>query len=371
MIWRCVICYVFVALTLKSLLSHINFAHSRSPDFRLVCGIDGCTKEYRVYNSFWYHIRRTHSQYLDGLGNVRSRSHRRERSASEPRRTVNSNNLWAYNVSRPTAVDTQYTRNSSNSSDSETTLGSNVDLQPSLADPVEHFGDFDAFDTGETVFAGLSSNSVLQSPQNPDPQDVTLPNETSDSNPSLLGPNRPSDDSCSSRLPQETTNDELSSDDVLSRHATSIVMTAREKHHLSQSGVNDVVAAVQEYQAQLLNSLRSQLQTVFSRHAGSELQQEALGLFDSFKDPFAAVSTSYRQDSVIKEKFNFVEAEEVTVGLAACSQKRDSSTTLFPSHEDLEQFMVDFPESTPSPSTSTIPSSVIGYNPQKTLSLQK
>ncbi|CAM4575138.1 unnamed protein product [Leuciscus chuanchicus] len=261
MIWCCVICYVFVALTLKSLLSHINFAHSRSPNFRLVCGIDGCTKEYRVYNSFWYHIRRTHSQYLDGLGNVRSRSHRRERSASEPRRTVNSNNLWAYNVSRPLAVDTQYTRNSRNSSDSETTLGSNVDLQPSLADPVEHFGDFDAFDTGETVFAGLSSNSVLQSPQNPDPQDVTLPNETSDSNPSLLGPNRPSDDSCSSRLPQETTNDELSSDDVLSRHATSIVMTAREKHHLSQSGVNDVVAAVQEYQAQLLNSLRSQLQT--------------------------------------------------------------------------------------------------------------
>jgi len=200
MIWRCVICYVFVALSLKSLLSHINFAHSRSPDFRLVCGIDGCTKEYRVYNSFWYHIRRTHSQYLDGVG--RSRSHRRERSASEPRRTVNGNNLWAY--SGPTAVDTQEdTRNSSNSSDNETTLGSNVDLQPSLADPVEHFGDFDAFDTGETVFAGLSSNTVLQSPQNPGPQDV--PNETSDSNPSLLVPNRPSDDSCSSRLPQETT----------------------------------------------------------------------------------------------------------------------------------------------------------------------
>lgn len=92
--------------------------------------------------------------------------------------------------------------------------------------------------------------------------------------------------------------------------------------------MNDVVAAVQEYQAQLLNSLRSQLQTVFNRHAGSELQQEALGLFDSFKDPFAAVSTSYRQDSVIKEKFNFVEAEEVTVGLAACSQKIDKRRAL-------------------------------------------
>ena len=31
--WRCVVCYVFVALTLKSLLSHIHVTHSRSPDF--------------------------------------------------------------------------------------------------------------------------------------------------------------------------------------------------------------------------------------------------------------------------------------------------------------------------------------------------
>ncbi|KAF4108683.1 hypothetical protein G5714_009756 [Onychostoma macrolepis] len=252
MIWRCVICYVFVALTLKSLLSQINFAHSRSPDFRLVCGIDGCTKEYRVYNSFWYHVRRTHSQYLDG---GRSRSLRRERSVHE----ASSNHVWA--DSGPTLV-AQEAGNSSNSPDNGMTLGNTVDLQPSLPVPVEHFG---AFDTGETVFSGLNSNSGLPSPQNLEIQDAL--NETSDSNPTLLVPNRPSDDSCSSSLPKETTNDELSSDDVLSRHATAVVMTAREKHHLSQSGVNDVVAAVQEYQAQLLNSLRSQLQTVFNRHS--------------------------------------------------------------------------------------------------------
>lgn len=92
--------------------------------------------------------------------------------------------------------------------------------------------------------------------------------------------------------------------------------------------MNDVVAAVQEYQAQLLNGLRNQLQTVFNRHAGSELQQEGLGLFDSFIDPFAAVSTLYRQDSVIKEKFSFVEAEEVSVGLAVCCQKREKRRDL-------------------------------------------
>ncbi|XP_030579955.1 uncharacterized protein LOC115785156 isoform X1 [Archocentrus centrarchus] len=62
--WRCMICFVFVALTLKSLLSHINKTHSRSPNFRVICGIDGCTEEYRVFNSFYYHIRRTHALYL-------------------------------------------------------------------------------------------------------------------------------------------------------------------------------------------------------------------------------------------------------------------------------------------------------------------
>uniref|UniRef100_A0AAV2LUR5 C2H2-type domain-containing protein n=1 Tax=Knipowitschia caucasica TaxID=637954 RepID=A0AAV2LUR5_KNICA len=38
--------------------------HSRSPDFRLVCGIDGCLREYRVYNSFYYHVKRTHTHHL-------------------------------------------------------------------------------------------------------------------------------------------------------------------------------------------------------------------------------------------------------------------------------------------------------------------
>lgn len=62
--WRCVICFVFVALSLKSLLSHINTAHSRNPDFHVICGIDGCPEEYRVFNSFYYHVRRSHALYF-------------------------------------------------------------------------------------------------------------------------------------------------------------------------------------------------------------------------------------------------------------------------------------------------------------------
>ncbi|KAF1394342.1 hypothetical protein PFLUV_G00025530 [Perca fluviatilis] len=62
--WRCMICVVFVALTLKVLLSHINASHSRSPDFWVYCGIDRCEQDFRVFNSFFRHIKRTHLQYL-------------------------------------------------------------------------------------------------------------------------------------------------------------------------------------------------------------------------------------------------------------------------------------------------------------------
>jgi len=63
-VWRCVICLIFITFSMKLLLSHINRMHSRSPDFRLLCGIDGCTEEYRVYNSFCHHVKRRHSQHL-------------------------------------------------------------------------------------------------------------------------------------------------------------------------------------------------------------------------------------------------------------------------------------------------------------------
>lgn len=61
--WRCWICFVFVALSLTVLLSHINASHSRSPDFWVYCGIDGCEKDFRVFNSFFRHIKRTHLEY--------------------------------------------------------------------------------------------------------------------------------------------------------------------------------------------------------------------------------------------------------------------------------------------------------------------
>lgn len=63
-LWRCIICFVFVALTPKVLLSQINAVHGQSQDFWVYCGIDGCEQDFRVFNSFFRHIKRTHPMYL-------------------------------------------------------------------------------------------------------------------------------------------------------------------------------------------------------------------------------------------------------------------------------------------------------------------
>ena len=92
--------------------------------------------------------------------------------------------------------------------------------------------------------------------------------------------------------------------------------------------MNDVLAAMQQSQALLVTNLRSQLQTVFQQHQGSELEKEAMAVFDRIEDPFASVATTHRQDNVIKEHFNFVESEEVSVGYTACLKKKGTKRVL-------------------------------------------
>lgn len=67
---------------------------------------------------------------------------------------------------------------------------------------------------------------------------------------------------------------------------------------------------------------------LFQQHQGSELVKEAIAVFDQVEDPFASVATTYRQDNVIKENFNFVESEEVSVGYTACLQKKGTNKVL-------------------------------------------
>ena len=157
--WRCVVCYVFVALTLKSLLSHIHVTHSRSPDFRVLCGIDGCAKEYRVYNSFWYHVKRCHEKHLLASGSAassRACQAGRRRPETIGRTSIDGNEGRTFGASGPTVT--------MNNGDRATSVGEPNALQPLAenATTPEHFG---VFDTTRSVFSGFSNQTISRPTQ--------------------------------------------------------------------------------------------------------------------------------------------------------------------------------------------------------------
>ena len=55
---------------------------------------------------------------------------------------------------------------------------------------------------------------------------------------------------------------------------------------------------------------------------------KVMEVFDQFEDPLAAVSTTYLQDRMIRNCFDYVEPEEVFVGYAASLQTRRAKRVL-------------------------------------------
>ncbi|KAF3837675.1 hypothetical protein F7725_009443 [Dissostichus mawsoni] len=93
--------------------------------------------------------------------------------------------------------------------------------------------------------------------------------------------------------------------------------------------MNDIVAGVQQYQSSLLDNLRTQMKEVLKKNSGSttnQLEKDAMDIFDSFIDPFANVSTTFRQNSVIRKQFCCVDAEEIPIARTLCRKKRGGST---------------------------------------------
>lgn len=112
--------------------------------------------------------------------------------------------------------------------------------------------------------------------------------------------------------------------------------------------MNDIVSGVQQYQTSLLDNLRNQMEALLKKHLGntsSQLEKEAMNIFDNFIDPFAGVATTFRQDSVIKKQFSCLEAEEVSIGQTICKKKcgdlflKDKVFHYVPLIRSLEQFL--------------------------------
>lgn len=64
-VWECSICFVFTALTIRSLVKHITVTHASEPNFKVKCVIPGCQAEYKKINSLRTHLRRRHKQCLN------------------------------------------------------------------------------------------------------------------------------------------------------------------------------------------------------------------------------------------------------------------------------------------------------------------
>ena len=64
-IWKCSICILFFAVTLKDLVRHITIQHAGQPNFSVKCGISGCPEKYTKMNSFRKHLRNRHKDELD------------------------------------------------------------------------------------------------------------------------------------------------------------------------------------------------------------------------------------------------------------------------------------------------------------------
>ena len=69
--WKCYVCGVFVALTLKVLMTHYFSAHSKEINFLVKCGVNDCPATFRRYHSFYKHVARNHRE--EYKGNIESR----------------------------------------------------------------------------------------------------------------------------------------------------------------------------------------------------------------------------------------------------------------------------------------------------------
>lgn len=72
--WVCGICQEHTSLTLKSSMRHINQDHFKPEEGLLIsCGIDGCEATYSIYDSWYRHIVKHHSEHYYHIKKISTR----------------------------------------------------------------------------------------------------------------------------------------------------------------------------------------------------------------------------------------------------------------------------------------------------------
>lgn len=82
-VFTCSLCNEFTATSMRSVLRHIGLIHSHEPNFSLTCGIHGCPRTYRNYDSFRKHLARHHADALADPSDPRSSADQHENLTEE------------------------------------------------------------------------------------------------------------------------------------------------------------------------------------------------------------------------------------------------------------------------------------------------
>ena len=61
---NCPLCETFAAPHLKGVIRHVGLVHSHEANFRVTCGIEGCTRAYRNFSSYKKHMYVKHRDVL-------------------------------------------------------------------------------------------------------------------------------------------------------------------------------------------------------------------------------------------------------------------------------------------------------------------
>ncbi|KAJ8310002.1 hypothetical protein KUTeg_011867 [Tegillarca granosa] len=94
--WKCAVCSVFVAVTLRLLIAHIYMKHSQNPGFMCRCNVDGCPRIYTKWNSYYRHVHRELAQLLDQHDN---------HNVEQENNDLNADDIINYDLSTDAVAD--------------------------------------------------------------------------------------------------------------------------------------------------------------------------------------------------------------------------------------------------------------------------
>ncbi len=89
-VWFCPLCEWFAGASMKAVVRHIGANHAHEAGFHICCGIDGCPRTYKKFDSYRHHLYQIHRDVLD-VSSVCYNADPEEQGGSNPEEQGGSN----------------------------------------------------------------------------------------------------------------------------------------------------------------------------------------------------------------------------------------------------------------------------------------